>query len=55
MVTRIGEVGTTLAVTTNRRSVRRHKFEPRLRHVGFMVDKAALAQVFSEYFSFRCQ
>jgi hypothetical protein len=24
-------------------------------HVGFMVDKAALEQVFSEYFSFLCQ
>jgi hypothetical protein len=24
-------------------------------HVGFMVDKAALGQVFSAYFSFPCQ
>jgi hypothetical protein len=24
-------------------------------HVGFVVDKAALGQVFSEYFSFPCQ
>jgi hypothetical protein len=24
-------------------------------HVGFVVDKAALGQVFSEYFGFRCQ
>jgi hypothetical protein len=25
------------------------------RHVGFMVDKVALGQVFSEYFGFPCQ
>jgi hypothetical protein len=24
-------------------------------HVGFVVDKAALGQVFSEYFGFPCQ
>jgi hypothetical protein len=24
-------------------------------HVGFVVDKAALGQVFSEYFGFSCQ
>jgi hypothetical protein len=24
-------------------------------HVGFVVDKAALEQVFSEYFNFPCQ
>jgi hypothetical protein len=24
-------------------------------HVGFVVDKAALGRVFSEYFGFRCQ
>jgi hypothetical protein len=24
-------------------------------HVGFVVDKAALEQVFSEYFGFPCQ
>jgi hypothetical protein len=24
-------------------------------HVGFVVDKAALGQVFSKYFSFHCQ
>jgi hypothetical protein len=24
-------------------------------HVGFVVDKVALGQVFSEYFSFPCQ
>jgi hypothetical protein len=27
----------------------------RAEHVGFVVDKAALGQVFSEYFSFPCQ
>jgi hypothetical protein len=29
--------------------------EPRSGHVGFVVDKVALWQVFSEYFSFPCQ
>jgi hypothetical protein len=29
--------------------------EPRSGHVGFVVDKAALGQVFSEYFGFPCQ
>jgi hypothetical protein len=28
---------------------------PRSGHVGFMVDKVALVQVFSEYFGFPCQ
>jgi hypothetical protein len=27
-------------------------FEPGSRHVGFMMDKVALGQVFSEYFGF---
>jgi hypothetical protein len=27
----------------------------RAEHVGFVVDKAALGQVFSEYFGFSCQ
>jgi F420-0:gamma-glutamyl ligase-like protein len=31
------------------------RFEPRSGHVGFMLDKVALVQVFSEYFSFHCQ
>jgi hypothetical protein len=30
-------------------------FEPRSGHVGFVVDKVALGQVFSEYFGFPCQ
>jgi hypothetical protein len=30
-------------------------FDPGSGHVGFMVEKAALAQVFSEYFGFPCQ
>jgi hypothetical protein len=29
--------------------------QPRSSHVGFMVDKAALGQVISEYISFPCQ
>jgi hypothetical protein len=31
---------------------RRPGFEPRSRHVGFVVNKVALGQVFSEYFGF---
>jgi hypothetical protein len=31
---------------------RRPGFEPRSSHVGFVVDKVALGQVFSEYFGF---
>jgi hypothetical protein len=30
-------------------------FEPSSNHVGFVVDKVALDQVFSEYFGFSCQ
>jgi hypothetical protein len=30
-------------------------FEPRSGHVGFVMDKVALRQVFSEYFGFPCQ
>jgi hypothetical protein len=34
---------------------RRFRFDPRSGHVGFVVDKVALEQVFSEYFGFPCQ
>jgi hypothetical protein len=34
---------------------RRPGVEPRPGHVGFVVDKVALGQVFSEYFDFSCQ
>jgi hypothetical protein len=34
---------------------RRPGFEPRSGHVGLVVDKVALGQVFSEYFDFPCQ
>jgi hypothetical protein len=34
---------------------RRPGFKPRSGHVGFVVDKVALGQVFSEYFGFACQ
>jgi hypothetical protein len=34
---------------------RRPGFEPRSDHVGFVVEKVVLGQVFSEYFSFPCQ
>jgi hypothetical protein len=34
---------------------RRLGFEIRLVNVGFVVDKVALGQVFSEYFGFPCQ
>jgi hypothetical protein len=30
-------------------------FEPRSGHVGFVVDKTPLEQVFSKYFDFPCQ
>jgi hypothetical protein len=30
-------------------------FEPTSGHVGFVVDKVALEQVFSKYFDFPCQ
>jgi hypothetical protein len=30
-------------------------FDPRSGHLGFVVDKVALGQVFSEYFGFPCQ
>jgi hypothetical protein len=34
---------------------RRPGFEPSSRYVGYLVDKVALGQVFSEYFEFPCQ
>jgi hypothetical protein len=34
---------------------RRPGFEPRSGHAGFVVDKVALRQVFSEYFGLLCQ
>jgi hypothetical protein len=34
---------------------RRPRFDPRSRHVGFVVDKVALWQVFTECFGFPCQ
>jgi hypothetical protein len=34
---------------------RRPGFEPGPGHVGFVVDKVALGQVFSEYLGFPCQ
>jgi hypothetical protein len=34
---------------------RRPGFEPGSGHVGFVVDKVVLGQVFSEYFGFPCQ
>jgi hypothetical protein len=34
---------------------RRPGFDPGSGQVGFVVDKAALGQVFSEYFGFPCQ
>jgi hypothetical protein len=36
-------------------SPRRPVFDPRSGHVGFVVDKVALGQVFSEFFDFPCQ
>jgi hypothetical protein len=34
---------------------RRPRFEPGSGHVGFVVEKVALGQVFSQYFGFPCQ
>jgi hypothetical protein len=34
---------------------RRPGFDPRSGHLGFVVDKVVLGQVFSEYFGFPCQ
>jgi hypothetical protein len=34
---------------------RKPGFDPRSGHVGFVVDKVALGQIFSEYFGFPCQ
>jgi hypothetical protein len=34
---------------------RRPGVEPRSRHMGFVVHKVAMGQVFSEYFGFPCQ
>jgi hypothetical protein len=36
-------------------SPRRPGIEPRSGHVGFVVDKVALGQIFSGYFGFPCQ
>jgi hypothetical protein len=36
-------------------SPRRPRFYPRSGHVGFVLEKVALEQVFSEYFGFLCQ
>jgi hypothetical protein len=38
-----------------RRLVARPEFWPRSGHVGFVVDKVASGQVFSDYFGFLCQ
>jgi hypothetical protein len=35
--------------------LRRPGFDPKSVHVGFVVDKVAMGQVFSEYFGFSCQ
>jgi hypothetical protein len=40
---------------TNMLSSRRPGFKPGSSHVGFVVDKVALGQVFSECFGFPCQ
>jgi hypothetical protein len=34
---------------------RRPRFESRLHHVGFVMDKVALGQIFFQYFGFPCQ
>jgi hypothetical protein len=53
---RIGILSTQLmAVLPTGFPPQRPKFQPRSGHVGFVVDKAALGQAFSEYFHFPCQ
>jgi hypothetical protein len=48
----ISRIGCAIAQAVSRRLPR---FEPRSGHMGFVVDKVALRQVFSDYFGFPCQ
>jgi hypothetical protein len=45
----------TAQAVSSRLPTRRPGVEPRSGHLGFVVDKVALGQVFSEYFGFPCQ
>jgi hypothetical protein len=48
--------GTAIAQVIRRQiPIEEAEFYPRLGHVGFVVDKVALGQVFSEYFVFQGQ
>jgi hypothetical protein len=49
-------VGSAIAQAVNRRfPTATAWFEPRSGHVGFVMDKVAMGQVFSQYFGFPCQ
>jgi hypothetical protein len=49
-------LGRAIAQAISRRfSTAEARFESRSGHVGFVVDKVALGQIFSEYFGFSCQ
>jgi hypothetical protein len=51
-----GNIGRALAqAVTLRLPIAAARARIRAEYVGFVVDKAALGQVFSEYFSFPCQ
>jgi hypothetical protein len=53
---REGRQGRAIAQAISRRlPTAAHGFESGLGHVDFVVDKAELGQVFSEYFRFPCQ
>jgi hypothetical protein len=47
--------GRAMALNGGRAIRWRAEFEPRSGHVGFVVDRVALGQVFSEFFGFSCQ
>jgi hypothetical protein len=49
------ETGRAVAKAVNRWLPTAARVRVRAEHVGFVVDKAALGQVFSEYFGFPCQ
>jgi hypothetical protein len=51
-----GNIDVVVAQAVSRRfPPRRSGFEPWSEHVGFVLDKAALGQVFSEHFVFHLQ
>jgi hypothetical protein len=56
MVDEDTEIGRAIVEAVSRRlPTDRSGFEPGSLHVGFVVDKVTLGQVFFEYFGFPCQ